>query len=227
MSITFSLNAMAEYRLMGYLAAANSRMLLRDQPPQRDEGPSAEGAADLTLVQAAVAGDAKATDALVERLAALPAMLRLKNARLGSPLSSHEIDDAAQNVLMALWQKLRRFDGRVPVLCWAYGFALVEIRRTVERRARRREREHEVDALPASAATPALDSERVAAAIDALPADDRQIVRLKHFAALTFEEIAAETGALTNTVKTKYYRALQRLRERLTSRRRQEERDDA
>jgi RNA polymerase sigma factor (sigma-70 family) len=45
------------------------------------------------------------------------------------------------------------------------------------------------------------------------PADD--IVRLKHFEELTFEEIGQRLLLSPNTAKTHYYRALVRLREAL------------
>ena len=52
-------------------------------------------------------------------------------------------------------------------------------------------------------------------AIDSLPADQCEVVVLKSFAELTFEEIAAVVGAPMKTVATRYRRALIRLEEKL------------
>lgn len=214
----------AEARRLGLLAT--SRGHRRGQlTMERDDTPPADGAADLDEARGALAGDLRKRDAVLARLQPLPAMLQIKNLRLGSPLRAHELEDAIQNATIAVWQKLDRFDGRVPLLHWAYGFAVVELRRTVERRARRREQAAEAE-FAAAAPTPAIDAEAVQRLLAHLAPEEQVIVRQKHFDELTFEAIAARVQAPVNTVKTKYYRALQRLRERLAARHRQEERDD-
>ena len=41
---------------------------------------------------------------------------------------------------------------------------------------------------------------------------ESEVIRLKHFAQMTFEEIAERLGISANTAKTRYYRGLERLR---------------
>lgn len=171
--------------------------------------------ADLQVVRSAMADDSRAKEQLATELAALPAMLRVKNLRLGSPLRPHELDDVVQNTLLAILRKLATFDGRGALLRWAYGIGVIELLRALERRRRRREQDHASEPVVPEA-EPTVDRERVAAALATLDPDDRNVVEQKHFAAATFEEIAARTGEPISTVKSRYYRALQRLRTRLT-----------
>jgi RNA polymerase sigma-70 factor (ECF subfamily) len=179
-------------------------------PPERT---TAED--DHHLVRRMLDGDPAAGAEIVDRIACLPAMVRLKHLRMGAPLQPDELDDAIQNVLLAFWRKLDRFDGRVPLLVWAHGFGAVELVKAVERRARRRQRFRAVDEEPAAPGGPAHDAERIALALAAEPEADARLLRLKHFDGLTFEEIAPRTGMPVNTVKTRYYRCLERLRRRL------------
>ncbi|MCA8951716.1 MAG: sigma-70 family RNA polymerase sigma factor [Planctomycetes bacterium] len=177
-------------------------------------------AGPLELVRAALDGDARARDCVIEELACVPTMVRIKCQRLGGRLSAHELDDVAQNVLLAVWRKLAQWDGRAPLEHWAYGFVAIELLKTLERRARRAAVEQIGDtALAASpaAAGGEVDGERLGLAVAQLEAGDQEIVRLKHHEELTFDEIAARLAVSANTVKTRYYRAIQRLRGLLCS----------
>ena len=55
------------------------------------------------------------------------------------------------------------------------------------------------------------DSWEIRTAVDALPADEREIVRLQHFAGLTHPEIAARLDVPVGTVKSRSFRAHKRL----------------
>ena len=57
-----------------------------------------------------------------------------------------------------------------------------------------------------------VDSERVYQGLDRLLPEESAVVRLKHFGELTFEEIAERECAPLATVKSRYYRALEKLR---------------
>ena len=52
---------------------------------------------------------------------------------------------------------------------------------------------------------------QVRQAIDALPADEREVVRLQHLEGLTHTEIAERLGVPLGTVKSRSHRAHQRL----------------
>jgi RNA polymerase sigma factor (sigma-70 family) len=59
------------------------------------------------------------------------------------------------------------------------------------------------------------DSWEVRVAVDALPTDERAIVRLQHFSGLTHQEIAQELSVPVGTVKSRSFRAHRRLAMRL------------
>ncbi len=187
------------------LAESDSGALPSPPPPARD----------LATVQAALTGNNVARQRVVDLLADLPAMIRIKNARLGGRLQDNELDDVVQNVLLSLWRKLAGYDGRVPLLHWAYGFGVVEIRRTLERRGRRREREMPHEAATETAPDSLHDPERLGRLLAELDPAEQAVIRLKHFDGLTFDEIAQRLSLLANTAKTRYYRGLERLRQRL------------
>ena len=132
------------------------------------------------------------------------------------PLDDHELDDVLQNVLLDLWRKLDRYDGRVPLAHWAYGFGVLEILTATERRRQRREQVGEVpDQLAPGMPEPRAVTERLARLCGELAETDQEILRMKHFEDRTFEDIAGRIGLPVNTVKARYYRALARLRQRL------------
>ena len=57
---------------------------------------------------------------------------------------------------------------------------------------------------------------KVAAAVEALPEEQREVFLLRHVANLPFQDIAEVTGTPENTVKSRMRYALERLQETLT-----------
>lgn len=179
---------------------------------------AADAQADLALVQAALRGDAVARQRLVERLAVLPSLLRARHRRLGSPLSADQLEDVTQSVLLALWQKLAMFDGRVPLPAWALGFGSLELLRAMHRSDRERQRHRELPDLadPRGGAVDEISAtEHLAAMLDRLTAQDLEILQHKHVAGRTFAEIGELLDWPVASVKTRYYRALEAVRRRL------------
>src|SRR5262249_56280310 len=70
-------------------------------------------------------------------------------------------------------------------------------------------------APPAPSTAPAEVARRVAAALAALPAPQREACSLRLFGELTLEEIASVTGASLGTVKSRLFYGQRRLRELL------------
>lgn len=177
---------------------------------------AAEGTADLALVQAALRGDVLARQQLPQRLEELPALLRARHRRMGAPLTPDLFEDVVQNVLLALWEKLAAFDGRVPLLAWAFGFGSFELLKAVQRAGRDRERSVElpdvVDTRPAGD----IDTrEQLLAMLQRLEPRDLDILQHKHIAGRTFAEIGTLLGWPAASVKTRYYRAMETIRRRL------------
>lgn len=168
---------------------------------------------DEELLAAARSGSPAAIDALIERLACVPAMLRLRERHLGALLNDDERREAAQDTIAAVWGKLELYRGNAGLEGWVWGFVVRELYKALERR--RREAVPELgDALPA-VERPRRDEEcraRVERSLLELEPPDAEIVRMRHFEERSFAEIAAELAMPRSSVKTRYYRALVRLR---------------
>ena len=194
--------------------------------PARDPIPPDETVvpypADRALAHAAASGDRDARDEVIRRLSCIPRMLAAINRRSGSALREQELHDVAQDTLALVWRKLATYAGLATLETWSFRFCALELRNAV-RRSRRSEsgeqvaRETAADAREAGPFEP-LDFESLYEALDRLPTAEAAVVRLKHFEQLTFEAIGARLAISPNTAKTTYYRAIDRLRERLAPR---------
>ncbi len=174
-----------------------------------------EHAADVDLARRARAGDERAIARLTERWACVPAMLRHLHRRFGAPLTAEELEDVEQETLAALWSKLASFQGRAALETWAFRFAAHEIHKSVERRRRRAF--DETTGLDAQAAPeadePVLDPTTVRDGLERVGGPASDVIRMRHFDELSFEDIARRTAEPLSTVKARYYRGLHRLRE--------------
>ncbi len=77
------------------------------------------------------------------RMKCVPAFLRARNKKCGSPLGSEEIADLIQDTLMALWMKIGTFSGEAKLESWAYRFCVLEMRSALRRKHRRAKHIHE------------------------------------------------------------------------------------
>lgn len=172
---------------------------------------------DLALVRRALEGDARAVQAVVERLRCVPRLIALRNLRLGEPFEQGELEDIAQEVMIAVWSKLDQFQGRSSLDGWIYRFAQLELVYSLRRKDLRPERLADlgrgVSSTPVAAGALEPDeAETLYPALEELDVAQADVIRLKHFDDLTFAEIATRLGLSSNTAKTRYYRGLQRLR---------------
>ena len=174
---------------------------------------------DVELVRRARRGDPDAIELLLDRLACVPAMLRERHRRHGLPLSPDDLAEVEQEVYAALWGKLDGFEGRATLETWAYRFVVLELYKALERRARQRRAAGDDAGL---ASVPALvreelfvDAAVLHEALERVGPPGADVIRLRHFDALSFDEIAARSGEPEPTIKARYYRGLKRLREAL------------
>jgi len=131
--------------------------------------------------------------------------------------SLHEAEDCVQEAYARAWQQWKRIstEGACPeawVRTVASRLAVSSWRRAVNRlRAHRREqpRTHEVAGMSP-------DHIAVVAALRKISPDQRMAIVLYHFAGLSIEEIAAETGAAPGTVKARLSRGRKALAPLLT-----------
>lgn len=174
---------------------------------------------DLLLARAALAGERRALESFIQRMSCVPQIMAALNRRMGSPFSSSDLDDMAQEALIRIWAKLPGFEGHSALETWAYPFCSMELVDGLRRKQRlsRVELSGELELAQEDSAARAgpLDFEHLHAALERLPPSEAGVLRLKCFEELTFDEIGARLGIPLNTAKTHFYRGLQRLRRAL------------
>ena len=128
------------------------------------------------------------------------------------------IDDVVQQTFTKAWQAAHTFDQSRELAPWLYAIA----RRTAidqvrsERRPTRGDHEPEVDvAVPPASLERTWEVFEVRRAVEQLPPDEREIVRLGHMVGLTHPEIAQRLGIPVGTVKSRSHRAHRRLSQAL------------
>lgn len=179
---------------------------------------------DLALVEGVLAGRRECLERLVGVLARVPAIVRAKDRRMATPLAEEELDDVVQEALMAIWGKLGEFRGEAALSTWVYGFAVRELLKQRQNRARWRDRRRALDGDFDESRSGARGSDSdfdasergwVLSAIEQLETPFADVLRAKHFEDWTFERISQERDIPLGTVKTRYYRALELLRAKL------------
>ena len=157
------------------------------------------------------AGDTRALEQLL--LGLLPRTRNLVRYLIGS---DSEVDDIAQTALWAIARKLHTFEGRSALTAWTDRIvaraAFAEIRRRAARP--RSGPEARLDSVPTAGAvdTDYLARRWMARLLDQLPAEQREAVVLHHVMELTVPEVAEETGAGEETVRSRLRLGKARLR---------------
>ena len=136
--------------------------------------------------------------------------------------------DALQETFIAAYRNIGRFRGEAKVSSWLHRIA-VNQRLTLMRRAKTRSEEffdddsgeaekHFVAPSQGSPAKRSEQSERhkiVRQAVLSLPPDLRQVVVMKEFEEMTFQEMSEALDLPLSTVKSRLYTALKQLRSKL------------
>jgi RNA polymerase sigma-70 factor, ECF subfamily len=136
--------------------------------------------------------------------------------------------DAAQEAFIAAFRNLENFRGEAKLSSWLHRIAVNQCL-TIKRRTRYRSEDLIDDSdesttnrfIADASYSPAAGSERselnnaVRQAVGALPPDLRQVVVMKEFEEMTFQEIAETLELPLSTVKSRLYSALKQLRSRL------------
>lgn len=178
---------------------------------------------DEQIVERALTGDAEAFGEIVRRWERR--IFALAYGMLGR---EEDARDACQETFLSAWRNLRGFRGEAKVSSWLHRIAVNQCI-TRQRRAKVRGEtalEDETEADGASFSVPAHESpahsaesrqttEVVRRAVQALPAELRQIIVMKEFEELTFQQIADALDLPLSTVKSRLYTALRQLRMRL------------
>lgn len=123
--------------------------------------------------------------------------------------------DATQQTFIKAWQAATTYDPDRDLAPWIYAIA----RRTAIDIYRKTSRSIASDDVDSIAPPPALDTIwevfEVRSALDRLPDEERQVIKLSHFVGLTHAEIAEHMGIPLGTVKSRSHRAHRRLLELL------------
>lgn len=197
------------------LHSARTRMT---SPQDRERPAPTAHASDLSLVRRAASGNALAVAELVQRLECIPAMLRELHRRYGAPLASDELAEIEQNTLAVLWSKLVSFEGRAALETWSYRFVRHELLKAFERRDRNRRSVVDGAAVlarvpQAEPREPEIDPGVLSECIERVGSPAADVIRMRHFDELGFEDIAMRCGEPLGTIKARYYRGLERLKE--------------
>ncbi len=139
-----------------------------------------------------------------------------------------EAKDAAQETFIAAYRNLSKFRGEAKVSSWLHRIAVNQCL-TTKRRAKSRSEDflddetnadEKVFVAPAHL-TPAKTTEQnerlklIRQAVNSLPSDLKQIVVMKEFEEMTFQEISDTLDLPLSTVKSRLYTALKQLRSKL------------
>jgi RNA polymerase sigma-70 factor (ECF subfamily) len=178
---------------------------------------------DEQLVELAVSQDPEAFGEIVKRWERK--IFALCFGMLGR---EDEARDAAQETFIAGYRNLANFRGEARVSSWLHRIAVNQCL-TVKRRAKTRSEdllddESEEAApvfiaplrdLPSSRAEHVERLKLVRTAVSSLPLDLRQVVVMKEFEEMTFQEISDTLEVPLSTVKSRLYTALKQLRMKL------------
>lgn len=177
---------------------------------------------DGPLVEAARQGDARAFDALVYRYQAH--IRQFVRSRLDSAIDT---EDVAQEVFVAAWRDLPRFQGRSRFKTWLFGIAVNHCAEA----ARKHQRLRQIlgEEVSTGWAEPAWEGDHdwsmvlaerdlLRQRLSELSESDRRILELYYYADLNLPEIARLLDVNLSTLKYRFYQAHMRLRQRMESR---------
>ena len=179
---------------------------------------------DEAVVQAVLDGDQDAFGELVERYQG-----RLVNYLYRLLHNTDEAHDVAQEVFVKVYQALDRFDPRYRFSTWLFRVGQNAAIDLIRKRRLKLVSLHRQDdgeegrdwELPSPERGPyrqmrnAERGEAIHQAIARLPDEYRELISLRHFAELSYDEIAQLKQMPLGTVKNKLFRGRQMLKERL------------
>lgn len=177
---------------------------------------------DQALIAAALNGSAYAWEKLVKRYEG-----KIYNHGLRLTGNASDAMDLMQEVFLGVYRNLHRFRGDAKFSSWIFRIAhnkAVDMNRrkrlmSVQPRSGNQDEDDGLDSFPAvlsdepdvKLGEQQLNS-RVLKMLGELSLDQRSIVELKIFQSLTFDEIAELQDISANTVKTRFYSALKKLK---------------
>ncbi len=176
---------------------------------------------DEQIIEAARAGDSEAFGEIVRRWER-----RIFALAYGILGSVEDARDATQETFFAAYRNMHSFRGEARISTWLHRIAVNQCISRTRRTASRPEveldeRENGVSDVVSKHASPIVVAEQgettdaVRRAVKSLPIELRQVVVMKEFEEMTFQEISDTLGVPLSTVKSRLYTALKQLKMRL------------
>ena len=171
---------------------------------------------DKSFVADVLRGETQARRTFVERMRMVGRILSARNRRAGRPLSEEEIADLSQQVTLLVWGKLASFEGRSSFDTWVYRFCYLEFMNALRKRTKqphslgddipedRVEFEEPDESLE--------ETSELELLLRHLTPREAEVARLVHAGDLSFPETAQRLSISVSSVKTLYYRGLEKLR---------------
>jgi RNA polymerase sigma-70 factor (ECF subfamily) len=179
-------------------------------------------AGDALLLKRMAAADEQALGELYDRWVVAVHALVARIVR-----DPEDAEEVVEEVFWQAWRQAVRYESaRGSVGMWLMTIARSRALDRLRARQRRREElleESVIDDRPGAGADLAVNTEaserraRVLAALDILPAEQRQVLELAYFEGMSQTEIADLTQQPLGTIKTRVRLAMQKLRERLAT----------
>jgi RNA polymerase sigma-70 factor (ECF subfamily) len=177
----------------------------RETPHVVQYNPEAD---DIELLRRAGAGDSEAFHALVDRHA--QRLYRLAVSLIGN---AADAEDVLQETFIGAFRGLRSFEGRASVKTW---LTRILVRQVAQwRRDQGRRKFERVGDLIAAASPSAESGLDVREAMELLSPQHREVLVLREFERMSYEEIAEAIDVPRGTVESRLHRARSELREKL------------
>ena len=186
-------------------------------PAETQPGNRPTHEADFRLVREVEEGVPEARRRFADRMRCVHRILAARNVRLGRPFADDELSDLAQETLLRIWQKVGQYAGLASLETWAYKFCYLELMNALRKKARAPKSlsvlatgdgDFDVAAPPRrEGSEPALDK-----LLRHLAPREAEVLRLRHVEQLDNGEVAQFLGISVSSVKTHYYRGLDKLR---------------
>ena len=168
---------------------------------------------DVTWVARCLRGDAAAFEPLVAKHQRV--LFAIAFRLVGN---YEDARDATQNTFIRAYERLDTFDPERKFFSWIYRIAINECLNLRRGRRTHQPLENSLEAAPRRDAVEAAElSHRVRMAIVELTPEQREVVMLKYFAEMSYDEISEALGLPEKTVKSRLFTARQRLGARLAT----------
>lgn len=177
---------------------------------------------DMNLIKKFKAGDESAFEELVKRY-----QKKVYNTTYRMMGNREDANDLAQEAFLRVYRKLDRFKGNSSFSTWLFTVTTNLCRDEMRKRQRRlqttslSEKERNIPDEMMSPEDLSLQRElrdKLQQVIDKLPNKHREVIILREFQGLSYDEIAEVTGVSMGTVKSRLSRARRSIKQELKSR---------